>query len=148
MASKDAVRRFFTQEQEDQIVAAIRNAEQNTSGEIRVHIEEHCPGDALQRAKVVFHKLHMDATKLHNGILFYLATADHKFAILGDSGINQHVPDGYWEDIRNTLQNHFKQGEFTEGLSKAILATGQLLKQHYPFQKNDKNELPDGISAS
>ena len=148
MPDKEAIRRFFTAEQEETIVAAIREAEKNTSGEIRVHIEEHCKVDAFKRATQVFHKLRMDATKLHNGVLFYLATEDHKFAIIGDSGIDKKVPTGYWESIRDAMQEKFKQEMFTDGLAQAILATGVMLKEFYPYQKDDTNELPDTISTS
>lgn len=148
MADKEAIRRFFTADEEESIVAAIREAEKNTSGEIRVHIEEHCKADAFKRATQVFHKLRMDATKLHNGVLFYLATEDHKFAIIGDSGIDKKVPAGYWENIRDAMQEKFKQGQFTDGLTEAILATGVMLKQFFPYQKDDTNELPDSISTS
>jgi uncharacterized membrane protein len=148
MADKEAIRRFFTAEEEESIVAAIREAEKNTSGEIRVHIEEHCKTDAFKRATQVFHKLRMDATKLHNGVLIYLATEDHKFAIAGDSGIHKKVPAGYWESIRDAMQEKFRHGQFTLGLSEGIAATGVMLKEFYPYQKDDTNELPDGISTS
>lgn len=148
MADNKAVRKFFTPDQEAQIVAAIREAELNTSGEIRVHMDEKCSGDAFERATKVFHQLKMDATQLQNGILFYLASKDHKFAIIGDKGINEKVPDDFWDHIRDEMQAAFKAGNFTEGLCSGIAATGHALKEFFPYADDDINELPDSISTS
>lgn len=148
MADTSAIRDFFTKEQETQIVHAIREAELHTSGEIRVHIEEKCTGDAFKRATNVFHQLNMDATQLRNGILFYLATKDHKFAIIGDKGINEKVPNDFWDHIRDDMQAAFKAGNFTEGLCSGIAATGHALKAFFPYADDDINELPDSISTS
>jgi uncharacterized membrane protein len=137
---------FFTQEQQDRIVEAIREAETNTSGEIKVHIEKECPGDVLVHAKEVFLHLKLHETSLRNGVLFYLALESHKFAILGDWGINSVVPPNFWQEIKDTMRSQFKQGLFTEGLCLGIRKAGQELKAHFPFQANDKNELSDDIS--
>ena len=88
--AKEAIRKFFTEPQEEQIINAIRQAELNTSGEIRVHIEENCKGDAVDRATQVFGELSMHETELRNGILFYIATEAHKFSVIGDQGIHDH----------------------------------------------------------
>ncbi|MEX2514379.1 MAG: TPM domain-containing protein [Cyclobacteriaceae bacterium] len=129
------------------ITEAIRNAEKETSGEIQVHIESHCKGEVLDRAAQVFEKLKMHQTKYRNAVLFYLAAEDHKFAILGDAGINQVVPENFWENIREEMLVHFKSRAFTEGLRKGIEMSGQQLQQHFPYdQKGDINELPNDIS--
>ncbi|NHE57215.1 TPM domain-containing protein [Cyclobacterium plantarum] len=129
------------------ITEAIRNAEKETSGEIQVHIESHCKGDVLDRAAQVFEKLKMHKTKYRNAVLFYLAAEDHKFAILGDAGINQVVPEHFWENIKEEMVIHFKNRAFTEGLRKGIEMSGQQLQQHFPYdQKGDINELPNDIS--
>ncbi|SEI78826.1 TLP18.3, Psb32 and MOLO-1 founding protein of phosphatase [Cyclobacterium xiamenense] len=129
------------------ITEAIRNAEAKTSGEIQVHIESHCSGEVLDRAAEVFEKLKMHRTTYRNAVLFYLAAEDHKFAILGDAGINQVVPENFWEAIKDEMVVHFKKREFTEGLRKGIELSGQQLQQHFPFdQKGDINELPNEIS--
>jgi len=141
MASK-----FFTTDQKQQIVGAIKNAELNTSGEIRVHIENHCKKEVLDRAAVVFASLKMHKTKLRNGVLFYLAIKDHKFAILGDGGINAVIPDDFWDNTKEMMQQKFKEGEFTEGLSSGIKMAGEHLKTHFPYQSDDVNELDDDIS--
>ena len=101
----------------------------------------------MDRAAEVFETLKMHKTKERNAVLFYLAVADHKFAILGDSGINKVVPKNFWEKIKEEMAKSFKQHAFTEGLSNAIEACGQQLKTHFPYdQKGDVNELPDEIS--
>jgi len=137
---------FFTSEQKKQIVASIKEAELNTSGEIRVHIENHCKKEVLDRASAVFATLDMHKTELRNGVLFYLSIKDHKFAILGDGGINAVVPDDFWSSIKDMMQNKFVEGEFTEGLSAGIKMAGEKLKAHFLYQSDDKNELSDDIS--
>jgi uncharacterized membrane protein len=137
---------FFTKEQQAEILASVKEAEKATSGEIRVHIETNCPEDVLDRAAWIFHKLNMDKTSERNGVLFYLAVIDRKFAIIGDGGINSKVPDGFWDDIKNLLRKSFMEGNFTDGLSKGILLAGSQLKVHFPYEKDDVNELSDEIS--
>lgn len=140
------VRKYFTEKEKLQIKNAISAAEFNTSGEIRVHIEKHCKEDVLDRAAFWFEKLEMHKTALRNGVLFYLAIEDHRFAILGDAGINQKVPDDFWEKIKEQMAASFKEGKFTEGLTTGIITAGEKLKQHFPWQKDDVNELSDEIS--
>ena len=94
-----SARNFFTSEQQKSIQQSIANAELNTSGEIRVHIDDKCKGDVLDAAANMFHKMKIDKTELRNGVLFYLAVSDHKFAILGDKGINEKVPENFWANI-------------------------------------------------
>jgi uncharacterized membrane protein len=138
---------LFTHAQQKSIVSAIKQAESNTSGEIQVHIEKHCKGEVLDRAADVFATLKMHTTALRNGVLFYIAVKDHKFAILGDAGINNVVPHNFWEEIKNDMEVHFRKGEFTEGLCHGIITAGSQLKQHFPHKgKHDNNELSDEIS--
>ena len=137
---------FFTEEQKTNIVDAIKKAELNTSGEVRVHIEDRCKADVLDRAATVFALLKMHKTKLRNGVLFYLAVKDRKFAILGDSGINAKVPENFWNDIKEMMAKHFSKGNFAEGLSEGILKAGEQLKKYFPYQSDDINELDDEIS--
>jgi uncharacterized membrane protein len=140
------VQRYFTEEDKLQITNAIRVAEINTSGEIRVHIEKHCKEDVLDRATYIFDKLKMHKTELRNGVLFYVAIEDHKFAILGDVGINQKVPDDFWEEIKNDVFEKFKDVKYAEGLTEGIIKAGEQLKAHFPYQDDDVNELSDEIS--
>lgn len=138
---------FLTPSQQEQVLAAIRSAELVTSGEVRVHIETNClENDVIERAKQVFADLGMHRTDLKNGVLFYLATEDRKFAVLGDKGINERVPDNFWNNVRDTMRAHFKKNEFAEGLSQGIQLAGEQLKMFFPRQANDINELSDDIS--
>ena len=138
--------KFFTKEQKKTIVNAIKEAEMNTSGEIRVHIENSFKGNVLDRAADIFKKLSMHKTELRNGVLFYVALKNKQFAILGDGGINAKVPDDFWDNIKKIITDEFKKGNFTEGLSKGIVKAGEQLKKHFPHQSNDINELSDDIS--
>jgi uncharacterized membrane protein len=141
-----SVQKYFTEENKLQISNAIRVAETDTSGEIRVHIEKYCKGDVLDRAAYIFDKLEMYKTNMRNGILFYLAVEDHKFAILGDAGINQKVPADFWEKITSEAIEKFKTGRFADGLSDGIIAAGKQLKDHFPYQSDDVDELSNEIS--
>lgn len=139
--------KLFSQEDRTIIISAIQVAEKKTSGEIQVHIENHCSGDVMDRAAEVFETLKMHQTQDRNAVLFYLAVEDHRFAILGDSGINHVVPNDFWENIKDKMLIEFKKGKFTEGLKTGIEMCGLQLKSHFPFeQKGDINELPDEIS--
>lgn len=140
------IENYFTEENKLQISNAIRVAETNTSGEIRVHVEKKCIGDALDRATYIFEKLEMHKTKLRNGVLFYLAMEDRKFAILGDVGINQKVDADFWEITKETVLFSFREGDIAAGLALGILMAGEQLKQHFPFQSDDLNELSNDIS--
>lgn len=137
---------FFTQEQQDTIIAAIKSAEAHTSGEIQVHLEKRCEEDVLDRAAEVFAILDMHKTERRNGVLFYLAYESHKFAILGDRGINAVVPENFWDEIKETMRSYFVQQQYAEGLCKGILMAGEALKEHFPKGDNNPNELPDEIS--
>ncbi len=137
---------YFTKEQKKIIETSIKEAELNTSGEIRVHIEEGVKGEVLDRASYIFKTLGMHKTNLRNGVLFYLALKSKKFAIIGDVGINAKVPEGFWDNIKNVMQGHFTKGEFSEGLSIGIILAGEALRKHFPYQQDDVNELSNEIS--
>jgi uncharacterized membrane protein len=140
-------KRFFTDGENHGIVKAISQAEAMTSGEIRVHIEAKCNNEnVLERATEVFHELKMDQTKDANGVLIYLAYEDRRFAILGDKGIDRVVPANFWDGTKEVMSGHFKKGEFYEGIIFAIQETGAHLKQYFPYQKDDKDELSNEIS--
>ncbi len=141
-----SVKNFFSKEQKEEILQAIQEAEKDTSGEIRLHIESSCKGEPLERAVKVFKKLKMHKTKLRNGVLIYLALKDRKFSIFGDEGINKAVPDNFWEEVKDEMRAHFVKEEFATGVSKGIRMAGQRLKEFFPYQQDDVNELPDDIS--
>lgn len=137
---------FFSNEEKQQIKQAIFEAEKSSSGEIRVHIENKCHKDVLDCASQAFAQLKMHKTDLRNGVLFYLAIQSKKFAIIGDVGINQKVPDNFWDEIKEEMLEAFKSNDFVGGLSNGIIKAGLQLKEHFPHQKNDINELSDEIS--
>lgn len=139
---------FFTKEDEEQIIQAIQNAEQNTSGEIRIHLEKKLAGDVIEEARNTFAKLEMHLTAARNGVLIFIAPEQRKFAIIGDDGIDQVVGEDFWKEERDLIQQHFRQGAFTAGICLAIKQVGEKLKAHFPFQHDDTNELPDEISYS
>ncbi|MEL1243451.1 TPM domain-containing protein [Flavobacterium sp. DGU11] len=137
---------FLTPADEEAIIAAIGQAEKNTSGEIRVHIEENAGKPPLERAKEVFQQLGMQATAARNGVLFYVGVKDQTFAIVGDEGIDKVVENDFWDCTKEIVLNHFKEKRFSQGLVEGILRAGERLKTYFPFADADKNELPDTIS--
>lgn len=137
---------FLSASEEQDIVEAIRKAELNTSGEIRVHLEKNSNGDASERALEVFYALKMENTKAQNGVLIYVAVEDRNFVIYGDKGINDVVPKDFWNSTKDVIQSHFKNGNFKQGLVDGILMSGEQLKTHFPYTDTDTNELPDEIS--
>lgn len=139
---------FFTKDDEEQIIQAIREAEQNTSGEIRVHLEKTLDGEALEEAKRTFAKLEMHLTAARNGVLIFIAPQQRKFAIIGDEGIDQAVGEDFWKEERDLIQQHFRQGTYAAGVCKAIAQIGEKLKVHFPYTVEDTNELSDEISYS
>jgi uncharacterized membrane protein len=138
--------KFFSPEEKLCILEAIQLAEKDTSGEVRVHLENYCKEDVLDRAAYLFDKLNMQKTKLRNGVLFYLAVKDRKFAIIGDAGINAVTPDNFWDEIKESVLQKFKENNFTEGLALGISQAGKALKQNFPYKSDDINELADDIS--
>lgn len=137
---------FFTQDEKKEIEKAIQTAELNTSGEVRVHIESRCIGSELDRAAYWFAQLKMHKTELRNGVLFYMAIEDHKFAIIGDIGINAKVDKDFWNQTNELILGFFKDGKYLQGLTVGIIQAGLQLKNHFPYQKDDVNELVDEIS--
>lgn len=136
----------FTEEQQEQIILAIQAAEARTSGEIRLAVEPHCKGEPLDRAATYFHRLGMDQTAQHNGVLIYLAVEDHQFAIIGDQGINAKVPANFWEETTALMLQHFKRGDLIQGLIEGIHHAGEQLHHFFPRQDDDVNELPNDIT--
>ncbi|MFI2742014.1 TPM domain-containing protein [Zhouia sp. PK063] len=137
---------FLTQKDENEIIEAIKLAEKNTSGEIRVHIEKTSKKDAFDRAMEVFYGLEMNNTKQSNGVLIYVAIDDRNFVIYGDKGINDVVEDDFWNSTKEVILNQFKKSNFKQGLIDGILMAGEQLKKHFPWDTNDTNELSDEIS--
>jgi len=141
------VKDFLTAPQEQAVIEAIRMAEALTSGEIRVHLESNCD-EPIIRAQELFHLLKMDQTKEENGILFYVAVDDKKFALIGDKGIHSKVEESFWETVRDVVLSRFCENEFQNGLVAGIELVGKELAAYFPWDENDKNELSDDISVS
>ena len=141
---------FFSRAEEKQIIAAIRESEKQTSGEIRVHLDDHFRqhdvDEVVDRAWQVFHQLEMGETQLRNGVLIYLALEEHQFAVIADEGINSKVPDNFWDHIVSDMEGKFKEGEFAKGIVDGIGEIGSQLKQYFPRTDKDQNELSDDIS--
>lgn len=136
---------IFTEQEQELIANAISEAEKATSGEIRIAVDKHCEGDAFEKATSYFSKLGMEKTAKHNGVLIYLAYMDHKFAIIGDSGINKVVPADFWETTKVAMQAHFSGGNLVQGIIAGIVLAGEKLASFFPFQSGDINELPNEI---
>ncbi|NLN33343.1 MAG: TPM domain-containing protein [Flavobacteriaceae bacterium] len=136
----------LSKKQEKKIIQAIQLAEQNTSGEIRVHIDAEPNGNHLDIAAEVFMALKMDQTRDRNGVLFHVSPKDHNFTVIGDIGITAVVPDDFWEEIKEAVIKKFKKENYVKGLIKGIEMAGTALQKYFPYKDDDKNELPDEIS--
>jgi len=142
----DKVEAFLTTSEEQEVIEAIRIAELNTSGEIRVHIEKTSKGDATNRSLEVFYMLKMDNTKLQHAVLIYVAVEEKTFVIYGDKGINDVVSKNFWDSTKDIMQSHFKTGNFKQGLVDGIIKSGEQLKKFFPYNASDTNELTNEIS--
>ena len=139
---------FFSARETKRVVDAIRRAERNTSAEIRVHLKTCFDGDPLAHASKLFERLGMTHTAHRNGVLILFGVRDRRFAVLGDKGIHEKVGPGFWEGIAQTMQSHFREDRFSDGLVEGIREIGTVLSARFPRARNDRNELPDGLSSS
>jgi len=137
---------FLSDQQEQHVISMIQETENRTSAEIRVHIENNCSDDALDRAAGVFHDLGMDETQRQNGVLIYIASEDHEAAVYAGKGIHSEVEEGFWSDVLQILINHFKQDNFEQGIAEAVKKVGTKLEELYPYRKGDVDELSNEIS--
>ena len=138
--------RFLSKADETRIMDAIREAETNTSGEIRVHVQSRCKGEPMDIAKKIFERLKMTKTEQRNGVLFFVAHRDQKLAVLGDTGIDEATPSDFWDEIVEGVTTHFRDGNIADGLCEGILKAGKALQEYFPYQSDDVNELNDEIS--
>ncbi len=137
---------FFTKEEAAIIVNAIREAEKLTSGEIRLYLQTKCKYiDPMDRAKEVFQELNMNKTLLHNGVLIYVATQDKQLCIFADKGIHEKVDAHVWKSAVQLIKENFAKEQYVDGLVSAVNYIGTLLQQYFPYDSQDKNELPDNI---
>lgn len=139
---------FFSKKEKEQIRNAINAAEHKTSGEIRVHLERKARDQFYEHAAEIFEKIGMTETAERNGVLILLGLASRRFVVLGDRGINEKVPDNFWQDVVALMQGHFKKDLFAEGITAAVDLIGEKLSTYFPYRDNDRNELSDEISYS
>ena len=137
---------FLTAEERVRLREAIAQAERMTSGEIRVHLEDHCEDDLMDHAAFMFDELGMIRTKDRNGVLLYVSVADRRVAIIGDAGIHVRVGEGFWQDVLDLMRGHFREGHYAQGLIDGVERAGEKLREHFPFQRDDRNELSNEIS--
>jgi uncharacterized membrane protein len=142
MKTKD----FLKHLRHDDIVAAIREAEQKTSGEIRVFISHKKIENAVAVAQAAFVQLGMTKTRHRNGVLIFVAPQARKFAVIGDEGVHKRCGDEFWQALAADMSGHFKKSEFTQGILHGVRKAGELLAAHFPHQPGDRNELPDNIA--
>jgi uncharacterized membrane protein len=131
---------------QQRIVDAIGTAERQTSGEIRVHIQPKSHGDIRKIAERTFERLGMTKTDLRNGVLLFIASEEQRFVILGDRGIDEKAPAGFWDEIAAKLTARFQRGEFTDGIVEAIHSAGEELRHDFPCAESDMNELTNEVN--
>ncbi|MBK8614245.1 MAG: TPM domain-containing protein [Flavobacteriales bacterium] len=142
MAAQD----LLSEAERERVLQAIHKAEERTSGEVRVHLDDTITDNVLDHAAFVFEELGMFRTRDRNGVLIYVSLADRQAAVIGDAGINARVPEGFWDDVLALLREDFSHGRFADGLCKAIGQVGEKLHTLFPYQRDDRNELPNDIS--
>jgi len=137
---------FLNDAEQKVVVDAIRAAEKRTSGEIRVFIESKCSYvSPLDRAVEIFHGLKMDRTEDRNGVLLYMAYKDRQLAIYGDKGIHEKVGSAFWDEEVKKILHSFRQTGYVDGLVHIITEIGDALVSYFPYENEDRNELPDDI---
>lgn len=140
--------KFLSTADEAAVIESIREAESKTSGEIRVHIEQHTDEDHFKRATQIFHLLKMDNTLKRNGVLIYVAVSDHRFVICGDKGIDEVVESDFWDCTKDAMAEQFKKGAYKEGLIAGIARAGERLQQYFPWEHGDSDQLSNEITRS
>ncbi|MBP7148681.1 MAG: TPM domain-containing protein [Acidobacteria bacterium] len=134
------------EDEEERVLAAMREFERRTSGEIRVHLAARITRDIMEEARTAFEKLGMTATAERNGVLFFVAVAERRFAVLGDRGIHAQVAPDFWDGVAAAVAERFARGRFADGLCEGIALAGESLAALFPRRPDDRNELPDRIS--
>ncbi len=137
---------FIPSEGQRRIADAITEAERHTTGEICVHVTPRCRGKVMKRAIKAFNRLKLFATKRRNAVMIFVAYKDRKFAILGDSGINEAVPNGFWDEEASTLGQYLKAGRPVDGLCEIIAHMGEKLSHYFPGERDDENELSNEVT--
>ncbi len=144
--ANQSLRNFFSEEEKQEIVSAIAEAERKTSGEIRVHITRFLGKAPFRKALTVFRAHRLRKTKLRNGVLFLLGIEDRKFVVLGDAGIDAKVPEGFWNSVRDVMEVNFRAGNFLKGIIDGVNLAGEQLARFFPHDREDINELPNVLT--
>lgn len=137
---------LLTEAEQVRVRDAVRAAERRTSGEIRVHLDDMIVDNVLDHAAYVFGELDMQRTRDRNGVLIYVSVAQRRAAVIGDAGINARLPHGYWNDVLNAVLDRFREGRYADGLCEGVTLLGEKLREHFPHERDDRNELSDDIS--
>jgi uncharacterized membrane protein len=145
-ARRDRVVTFLDARERERVLDAVAKFETRTSGEIRVHLEEESGGDPTRAAVRAFERLGMTRTRDRNGVLIFVSVRDQRVAVIGDAGIHERVPDGFWADVVLVIERHFAERRFSDGLVEGIALAGARLAEHFPHRAGDVNELPDSLS--
>ena len=138
-------RKFIKRIHHDDIVAAIREAERKTSGEIRVFISHKSVEDPIATAQAEFMRLGMEKTRHRDAVLIFVAPRDHKFAVIGDAGVHSKCGDAFWRELAQAMTDYFRKSEFTKGIIHGVKKAGELLAEHFPRHPDDRNQLSDQV---
>ncbi len=130
----------------ERVREAVRRAEMRTSGEIRVHLDDTIAEDVMDHAAFVFEELGMNRTKDRNGVLIFVSVADRRAAVIGDAGIHEKLPKGFWNETLGVILEQFRAERYTEGLCMGVERLGEQLSAHFPRVTDDHNELSDEVS--
>jgi uncharacterized membrane protein len=147
MVNNMKTREFLDQVQADAIAEAIRRAEAQTSGEIRVFVSQKKPEDAMAEARRQFARLKMHQTRERNGVLIFVAPLVQQFAIVGDEGIHAKCGDCFWDGLAQEMSSRFQEGQYTKALAHCVEQAGELLSRHFPRRPDDVNELPNAVAT-
>jgi uncharacterized membrane protein len=137
---------FLTRAERDRVRDAVRNAEKRTSGEVRVHLDAAIMEGVLDHAAFVFDDLGMKKTKDRNGVLLYVSVPSRKVAVIGDAGIHVKSGQHYWDSVLELVLSHFREGRYCDGLCAGVERIGEQLREHFPYERDDMNELDDDVS--
>jgi uncharacterized membrane protein len=142
------VKAFLSEDDLEAVARAVAAAEEQTSAEVRVHLDHACPGDALPRAIKVFERLGMHKTAERHGVLVYISVTDRKLAVIGDKGIHERVGEAYWRELVDAVRDRMRRERPRDGLVHAVSELGAVLGRHFPRRPDDTDELPDAVSVS
>lgn len=131
---------FLSALEHERLHAAIKAAEEGTSGDIVVFLTRRRERDPLPAAHAAFRKLRLESK---TGFLIFLAPKSQTFAVLGSPALHAKVGQAWWHDLSALLTRHFKEGHYTEGLIEAVAEAGRALRTHFPATAVDRTGEKD-----